>query len=256
METNAIIRVDDLVVTYPDSREKAVNGVSFWVREGEAFGFLGRNGSGKTTTINALIGLLPVTSGRVVVAGNDLSKNRQAAQMIGCVPQQHCFDAEARTVREDLLRQAKLHRMNGDEADRRSSNLLEALGLSSLANRSPTKISGGEARRLDLALALIHNPSILFLDEPTTGLDVESRRVLWQLIREMRSTGATIFLTTQHLEEADQLVDRVAIIARGRIVASGSPTELKDQVDPNASLEDAFIHLTGHQPSRGPTAVP
>ena len=205
----------------------AVRGVDLEVREGEVFGFLGPNGAGKTTTVRMLCTLLPITRGQARVAGHDVAREPAAVRRrIGVALQEIGLDP-LQTARELLELQCGLYGMDGARAQARASELLELVGLTDAADRRTKTFSGGMKRRLDLATALVHSPSVLFLDEPTTGLDPASRATVWDEVKRINEAGTTVFLTTQYLEEADQLCDRLAIIDHGRIVAAGTPAELK-----------------------------
>jgi ABC-2 type transport system ATP-binding protein len=204
----------------------ALRGVTFDVREGEVFGYLGRNGSGKTTTVRILTTLTRPTSGTAAVAGIDISRPHEVRQRIGVTLQEAALDPTM-TGGDHLRLIAGLWGMRRDAVATRANELLELFGLVDAADRRIATYSGGMQRRLDIATALIARPRVLFLDEPTTGLDVQSRRALWSEIRGLRDNGVTVFLTTQYLEEADELADRIAIIDEGRIVADGTTAELK-----------------------------
>ena len=225
-----IIKVENLVEVYSDGT-KAVDDISFSVQEGEFFGFLGPNGAGKSTTIKILTTLLRKTSGTVTVAGYDLEK--QAAdirKIIGVQSQETTVDGDL-TGRENIALQGHFHQMNGDEIKKRVNELLNLVGLEEAADRRGRNYSGGMKKRLDLATALVHKPKILFLDEPTTGLDPQSRAAIWTYLEKLnKEEDITIFLTTQYLEEADKLCKRLSIIDSGKIVASGSPIELKREI--------------------------
>ena len=210
---------------------EAVAGIDLRVMPGEIYGFLGPNGAGKSTTVHMLTTLLPPSGGRATVAGFDVAKQGpQVRASIGAALQEAALDPFL-TGAEHLRLQASLHGIRGDERKRLIAQLLDRVGLTSAGNRKVRTYSGGMKRRLDLALALIHDPSILFLDEPTTGLDPQSRTALWDEVgRLAREEGVTVFLTTQYLEEADVLADRVGIIDHGRIVAEGTPAQLKAQI--------------------------
>jgi ABC-2 type transport system ATP-binding protein len=210
---------------------RAVDGIDLRVASGEIYGFLGPNGAGKSTAVKVLTTLLPPTAGRASVAGYDVVKEgAKVRASIGVALQDVALDPML-TGREHMRLQGGLQGIPRAERTRRGDELLERVGLTDAADRKSKTYSGGMKRRLDLALALLHNPRILFLDEPTTGLDVQSRTSLWdEVARLAREEGTTVFLTTQYLEEADVLADRVGIIDRGKIVAEGTPAQLKAQV--------------------------
>jgi ABC-2 type transport system ATP-binding protein len=209
---------------------EAVAGVDLSVGAQEIFGFLGPNGAGKTTTLRMLSTLLPPTGGEATVAGHDLVRRPHLVrESIGYVGQQGGTDRQV-TGRSELVFQGRLYSLRAAEARQRAGELLAMLDLESVADRPAGTYSGGQRRRLDIALGLIHRPRLVFLDEPTSGLDPQGRARLWDEIRRLRDGGMTIFLTTHYLEEADALCDRVAIIDHGRIVAEGTPDELKRQI--------------------------
>jgi ABC-2 type transport system ATP-binding protein len=209
---------------------EAVRDIDLSVGRGEVFGFLGPNGAGKTTTVRMLCTLLPPTSGSATVAGIDVVADPASVRRrIGVALQEIGLDP-VQTGRELLELQCGLYGMTGADARVRTQELLDLVGLEEAADRRTKTYSGGMKRRLDLASALVHSPEVLFLDEPTTGLDPASRLTVWDEVRRINSTGTTVFLTTQYLEEADQLCDRVAIIDTGRIVAEGTPERLKAQM--------------------------
>jgi ABC-2 type transport system ATP-binding protein len=210
---------------------RAVDGIDLRVEPGEVYGFLGPNGAGKSTTVHMLTTLLPPTAGRAWVAGHDIVEDGAAVRAtIGAALQEAALDPFL-TGREHLKLQATMHGMTGAAARERTDQLLERVGLVQASDRRVGGYSGGMKRRLDLALALVHRPRVLFLDEPTTGLDVQSRSALWEEVQRLAADrGVTVFLTTQYLEEADVLADRVGIIDRGRIVAEGTPEALKDEI--------------------------
>ena len=224
------IDVRDLVREFKGG-VRAVDGIDLCVAAGEIYGFLGPNGAGKSTTVKVLTTLLPPTAGRATVAGYDVAKEgAKVRAAIGVALQDVALDPML-TGREHMRLQGGLQGIPRAERGRRGDDLLERVGLSDAADRKSATYSGGMKRRLDLALALLHNPRILFLDEPTTGLDVQSRTALWEEVERLaREEGTTVFLTTQYLEEADVLANRVGIIDRGTIVAEGTPAALKAQV--------------------------
>jgi ABC-2 type transport system ATP-binding protein len=210
---------------------RAVDGTDLSVSPGEIYGFLGPNGAGKSTTVHMLVTLLPPTAGTARVAGYDVVKEGPKVRAaIGAALQEAALDPLL-TGREHLRLQTTMHGLPRADRDARGQELLERVGLTLAADRKVRTYSGGMKRRLDLAMALAHRPSILFLDEPTTGLDIQSRLALWAEVERLaREEGVTVFLTTQYLEEADALADRVGIIDHGRIVAEGSPAALKAEV--------------------------
>ena len=225
-----IITVDGLVVVYPDGT-RAVDGISFSVKEREFFGFLGPNGAGKSTTIKALTTLLRKTSGRVSVAGYDLDESPKGIRSaIGVLSQETSLDVDL-TGRENLRLQGRLQQLHGRVLDDRVDELLKMVQLEEVAEKLAGRYSGGMRKRLDLASALIHKPRLLFLDEPTTGLDTQSRAALWEYLEGLnREEGITIFLTTQYLEEADRLCRELSIIDHGRLIAKGSPSGSRQTV--------------------------
>jgi ABC-2 type transport system ATP-binding protein len=209
---------------------KAVDGIDLEVAPGEVYGFLGPNGAGKTTTVRMLVTLLRPTGGHARVAGYDVATQpAQVRRRIGVALQEAALDG-LMTGSELIELQATLHGIPPRSVRARGRDLIDRVGLSGAAERRVATYSGGMRRRLDLAMALIHEPEVLFLDEPTTGLDPTSRLTLWDEVRRLRDEGTTVFLTTQYLEEADQLCDRLGIIAAGRIVAAGTPAALKAEV--------------------------
>lgn len=208
----------------------AVQGITIDVHKGEIFGFLGPNGAGKTTTMRMLTTLLEPSGGHAVIAGyNLLTQPQKVREHIGYISQLGGLE-ESVTARENLVLQAQLYGMTLRQAHTRSQELIAALALETFADRLVKTYSGGQRRRTDLALGMVHNPALLFIDEPTVGLDPQSRAHFWHEIRQMRDRGTTIFLTTHYLDEADALCDRLAIIDQGTLVTSGTPTELKKQV--------------------------
>lgn len=225
-----IISVENLVETYPDGT-KAIGGISFNVKEGEFFGFLGPNGAGKSTTIKVLTTLLKKTSGQVSIAGYDLDRSpKEIRKIIGVLTQDTTVDVDL-TGKENLRLQGRLQQMHGSLLENRVNELLKMVELDEFANKEAGRYSGGMKKRLDLACALIHKPKLLFLDEPTTGLDPQSRASIWDYLEKLnREDGITIFLTTQYLEEADRLCRQLSIIDHGKIITSGSPTALKQSI--------------------------
>jgi ABC-2 type transport system ATP-binding protein len=208
----------------------AVRGISINVAQGEIFGFLGPNGAGKTTTLRMLTTLLPIDAGTAIVAGFDVArKPKQVRSRIGYVSQLGGADEDS-TGRENLILQGRLYGARSAAVACRVSALIELLDLAEFADRRVKTYSGGQRRRLDVALGIVHEPAVLFLDEPTAGLDPQSRANLWEHIRALRDRGTTAFLTTHYLEEADVLCDRLMIMDHGQIVAEGTPRDLKREV--------------------------
>ena len=228
-DDSAIIEVQDLVKVYAGDT-RAVDGISFGVATGELFGFLGPNGAGKTTTIRILATLLEPTEGIARVAGFDVTKHpADVRKRLGLAQQTPALDAFS-TGRETLELAGILQRMPRAEVKRRADELLELLGLASVAKKLTGTYSGGMKRRLDLGSALMHQPPVLILDEPTEGLDPQSRTALWEELERISRSGTTMLLTTHYMEEADRLCSRVAIIDNGKIVVDGTPRELKASI--------------------------
>ena len=224
-----MIQVENLVKVYPGG-VKALSGIDFSVGRGEFFGFLGPNGAGKSTTIKILSTLLKKTSGQVSVAGLDVERSSMdVRRTIGFAMQEVGLD-DLSSGRDFLVMQGVLYKLGRREASKRAEELLELVGLTDVAGRKVGTYSGGMRRRIDLAGALVHRPEVLFLDEPTTGLDPQSRLAIWDHLNELHSQGTTILLTTQMMDEADHLCERLAIIDNGLIVAEGAPETLKDEM--------------------------
>jgi ABC-2 type transport system ATP-binding protein len=225
----------------------AVDAVSFSVRTGEIFGLIGPNGAGKSTLIKMLTTMLPPTGGKAIVAGYDVS--RAAAQVrkhIGYVPQLLSADREL-TGYENLLLSSRLYLIPRNEREKRIERALSMMGLTDVRNRIAGEYSGGMLRRLEIAQSTMHNPAVLFLDEPTVGLDPDGRNAVWGHVRALRQdTGAAVVLTTHYMDEAQHLCDRIAVLHEARLVALGTPVELCAQIGPNATLDDVFVALTGH----------
>ena len=224
-----IIIVEDLRKIYGKDI-LAVDGISFKVHKGEVFGFLGPNGAGKSTTIKILTTLLEKTSGKATIDGLDIDKDQAAVRrIIGYSSQEVGVDNDL-TARENLMLQCSFHHMPKEKAVQRVELLLETVKLQEAADRRLKTFSGGMRKRLDLASSLVSDPKVLILDEPTTGLDPQSRQDIWDYITQLNGQGMTIFLTTQYMEEADRLADRLCIVDQGKIVAEGSPKELKARI--------------------------
>jgi ABC-2 type transport system ATP-binding protein len=221
-----------------------LDGIDLEVGAGTTFSLLGPNGAGKTTTVQIMSTLVHADGGEVRVAGHDVARDPAAVRAaIGVTGQFSAVDSLL-TGEENLLLMADLHHLGRAEGRRRAAALLDQFDLTEAARKTATTYSGGMKRRLDLAMTLIGDPRIIFLDEPTTGLDPRSRRVMWQTIRELVAGGVTIFLTTQQLDEADQLADRIAVLDHGQVVAEGSPEELKRSI-PGAHVRLHFVDTTG-----------
>lgn len=224
-----IIIVEDLRKTYGKSIV-AVDGISFRVHKGEIFGFLGPNGAGKSTTIKILITLLGKSSGKATIDRLDIDADQaKVRRIIGYCSQEVGVDDDL-TARENLMLQCSFHHMPKERAKGKTEELLRKVRLTEAADRRLKTFSGGMRKRLDLASSLVSDPKILFLDEPTTGLDPQSRQDVWEYVKELNKSGMTIFLTTQYMEEADRLAQRLCIVDQGKIVAEGTPTELKARV--------------------------
>jgi ABC-2 type transport system ATP-binding protein len=245
---SSAIEALQLVKTYPPD-VRALDGLSLSVQEGTIFGLLGPNGAGKSTTVRVLTTLSRPDSGTARVAGIDVLEDPFGVRSaIGVVAQKHGADPEA-SARENLTLQGEFHTITGQELRTRVAELLERFGLADAAERQVKTYSGGMQRRLDVAMGLLHRPRVLFLDEPTTGLDPEARAQIWQEIERLAAEEQmTILLTTHYLEEADRLASRLAIVDRGRVVVEGSPEQLKAELQHELSdptLDDVYLHHTG-----------
>lgn len=253
-----IISTAGLARTFQTKRGpvEAVRGIDLTVRPAEILGFLGPNGAGKTTTLRMLTTLLPPTGGAATVAGHDLATDPAGVRRAcGYVAQSGGVDPQI-TVREELVTQGRLYRLTKSQAVERAAELARDLDLTELLDRRCAALSGGRRRRLDIAMALTHRPRVLFLDEPTTGLDPGSRADLWELVRRLRDEhGTTVFLTTHYLDEADALADRIVVVDQGLVVADDTPGALKlrhgGSID--ATLQDTFLAITGRGPSPADT---
>jgi ABC-2 type transport system ATP-binding protein len=230
----------------------AVDHISFDVEEGMNFGLLGPNGAGKSTTIKMLTTLLPPSSGEAFVNGYDIVQDAdQVRRTIGYVPQLISADGDL-TAYENLLLSAKLYGLFRQEREKRIAEVLDFMGLSPFTHQLVKEFSGGMIRRLEIGQALLHKPSVLFLDEPTVGLDPSARKNLWQHIQEWRRHfGTTILMTTHDMDEADRLCDTVAFMYQGRLVAMDSPSKLKEAIGTGATLDDVFIKYTGTSNKEG-----
>jgi ABC-2 type transport system ATP-binding protein len=244
------IEVSALTKTFRGGVE-ALRGITFTVNPGEVFAYLGRNGQGKTTTVRILSTLTAPTSGSARVRGFDVASEPEAIKRVIGVTMQSAALDPGMTGREHLEFVGGLLGWSTSGAKAEARESLQAFELSDAADRQIQTYSGGMQRRLDLAGALLHRPAVLFLDEPTTGLDAQSRRTLWERVRALREEGTTVFLTTQYLEEADALADRVAVIEGGRLLTIDTAAGLKQHTS-SATLEEAFIKLTGEDPEFAP----
>jgi len=245
-EEQLAINATDIHVTYEDGTE-AVRGVSLTVGKGEFFGFLGPNGAGKTTTIKALVTLLHPNQGLVTINGHDVEKEPQAvSESIGYMAQETSVDEEL-TARENIRFACKVYGVPTSEQDERIEKLLDVVGLTDVADKRAENYSGGMKKRLDAATVLVHRPPLVFLDEPTTGLDPEARMRLWNYFERLNERGTTVFLTTQYLEEVDRLCDRLSVIQDGKIIATDTPEALKSAVGGDIldlTLEDSSRQKT------------
>lgn len=240
----AAIVIENMTKKFEDVT--AVDGLSLVVDRGELFGLLGPNGAGKTTTINILCGLLEPTTGSVKVGGYDaLKEPRKIKKLIGVSPQETAVYPHL-TGKENIELFANLHAIPKEKLKRTVDELLQKLSLQDQAKRKAGKYSGGMMRRINLAMALVHDPEIAFLDEPTVGMDPQSRRAVWDFIRELKKQNKTVLLTTHYMEEAEELCDRVGIIDNGKLISLGTPQQLKRQFKVK-NLEDVFLQLTGRR---------
>lgn len=232
---SVVIKIEELTKHF--GKIKAVDSVSLEINKGEIFGLLGPNGAGKTTIIRMLTGLAKPNSGNASIAGYDIIKDSvEVRRIVGVVPQSNVLDREL-TVRGNLVYHAKLHNMKKSRYENTIASVLSLVGMTERQNSDPITLSGGMKRRLTIAKALVHEPEVLFLDEPTTGLDPQSKRALWERIQELSKKGITMILTTHYMEEAELLCDRIGIIDRGKIIALDTPKELKKMLKGEAVIE-------------------
>ena len=243
-ETAAAIVISSLTKKFEDVT--AVDGLDLKIEGGELFGLLGPNGAGKTTTINLLCGLLEPTSGSANVGGYDIQKEaHKVKELIGVCPQATAVFPYL-TGRQNVELFGNLHTMPKEKLRKNTDDLLERLDLTADAKRRVKSYSGGMKRRINLIMALVHDPEIAFLDEPTVGMDPQSRRAVWDFIKELKKQNKTVIMTTHYMEEAEELCDRVGIIDHGKLIALGSPEQLKQQFSAK-NLEEVFIQLTGRR---------
>jgi len=240
----SLLVVENLVKTYPGSRRSApvhaVRGVSFAVEEGEFFGLLGPNGAGKSTTIGCISTLVRPNSGRILVGGVDVARApREAKRMIAVVPQTRNLDHDL-TVREILVYHGRYFGLPAAEREARADRLLDEMQVQDKAHARPATLSGGQQQRVMIARALMHDPRLVLLDEPTTGLDPQTRRVLWRTLRSLHERGVTFILTTHYMEEADRLCQRLAVVDHGRILTLDTPAALKKTL-PGAQVLDLWV---------------
>jgi ABC-2 type transport system ATP-binding protein len=244
---STVLQVERLVKVYPGASIPAVNGLDFSVRKGEIFGLLGPNGAGKTTAISIICTLLRQTSGRVLVCGQDTLLNPSEVRgSFGLAPQDLALYPSL-SAGENLRYFGRLYGLTGQTLASRVGECLALVGLSEHADTQVAAFSGGMKRRANLAAAILHTPRLLVLDEPTVGIDAQSRNQILENLKGLRDAGMTVLYTTHYMEEAQQLCSRVAIMDRGSIIATGTPEALIGQVEGCANLEDYFLHLTGKQ---------
>jgi ABC-2 type transport system ATP-binding protein len=244
MPENTIIEIQDLVKTFKDATEPVVNGISFSVKRNDVFGLLGPNGAGKTTTISILCGLFPPTSGKILVDGMDLQGDlTPVKRIIGIVPQDIALYPTL-TARENLNFYGSMYGISGKPLKDKIDHWLNNFGLTESANRRVSTYSGGMKRRVNLIAGILHDPRILFLDEPTVGVDVQSRNVIIDHLKELNRSGTTIIYTSHHMEEAEDFCSQVAVIDHGKIITKGSPKELIADHGGCANLESVFLKLT------------
>ncbi len=242
-----VLQVEQLIKVYRGAAYPALNGLDFSVFSGEIFGLLGPNGAGKTTAISIICTLLRQTSGRVTLCSHDTAVNPSSVRsLFGLAPQDIALYPSL-TARENLRYFGRLYGLTGLTLSERIDSCLELVGLSDKADTRVDAFSGGMKRRANLAAAILHTPRLLVLDEPTVGIDAQSRNMLLENLKGLRDAGMTIIYTTHYMEEAQQLCSRIAIMDRGSIIATGTPSELITRVDGCNNLEDIFLHLTGKQ---------
>lgn len=241
----AILQVRQLVKVYRGADARAVDGLDFTVLEGEIFGLLGPNGAGKTTAISIICTLLRPTAGNVLLCAVDTARRpSDARRLFGLAPQEVALYPSL-TARENLRYFGRLYGLTGRPLDRRVDECLALVGLDVSRDMRIDRFSGGMKRRANLAAAVLHAPRILFLDEPTVGIDAQSRQMILKNLEALRGTGTTVVYTTHYMEEAEQICDRVAVMDKGKIIAEGAPRALIDRVEGCANLEGFFLHMTG-----------
>lgn len=244
MSNNAIIEINNLSKTFKGSEEPVVKDISFSVQRNEIFGLLGPNGAGKTTTISILCGIFPASTGKIAIDGMSLTNNiNQIKQIIGVVPQDIALYPML-SAKENLDFYGRMYGLSGKFLKSKIDFWLDNFGLTDAANKRVSTYSGGMKRRVNLIAGILHDPKILFLDEPTVGVDVQSRNVIIEHLKELNKAGTTIIYTSHHMDEAEHFCSRVAIIDYGKIIVEGSPKELISKNSGCENLEDVFLHLT------------
>ena len=247
MSNTAIIEIENLTKTFKNASENAVDGISFRINKNEIFGLLGPNGAGKTTTISILCGLFPPTSGKVLIDGKDLHKELPSIKnIIGIVPQDIALYPTL-SARENLAFYGSMYGLHGKNLKEKIDMWLEKLGLNDASKRQVSTYSGGMKRRVNLIAGVLHQPKILFLDEPTVGVDVQSRNVIIEHLKEINAAGTTIIYTSHHMEEAEHFCTRVSIIDHGKILTQGTPGELISNNVGSTNLENVFLNLTNRK---------
>lgn len=247
MNNPAIIEIENLTKTFRNAPEPAVDGLSFSISRNEIFGLLGPNGAGKTTTISILCGLFPPSSGEVLIDGKDIRTELDAIKnIVGIVPQDIALYPTL-TARENLVFFGSMYGLHGKVLKGKIEDWLQKLGLTDAANRRISTYSGGMKRRVNLIAGVLHSPKILFLDEPTVGVDVHSRNVIIEHLKEVNAAGTTIIYTSHHMEEAEHFCTRVSIIDHGKILTEGTPSELISRNAGSTNLENVFLNLTNRK---------
>ena len=247
MSNTAIIEIENLTKTFKNASENAVDGISFRINKNEIFGLLGPNGAGKTTTISILCGLFPPTSGKVLIDGKDLHEELPSIKnIIGIVPQDIALYPTL-SARENLAFYGSMYGLHGKDLKEKIDMWLEKLGLNDASKRQVSTYSGGMKRRVNLIAGVLHSPKILFLDEPTVGVDVQSRNVIIEHLKEINAAGTTIIYTSHHMEEAEHFCTRVSIIDHGKILTQGTPGELISNNVGSTNLENVFLNLTNRK---------
>ena len=247
MSNTAIIEIENLTKTFKNASENAVDGISFRINKNEIFGLLGPNGAGKTTTISILCGLFPPTSGKVLIDGKDLHEELPSIKnIIGIVPQDIALYPTL-SARENLAFYGSMYGLHGKDLKEKIDMWLEKLGLNDASKRQVSTYSGGMKRRVNLIAGVLHQPKILFLDEPTVGVDVQSRNVIIEHLKEINAAGTTIIYTSHHMEEAEHFCTRVSIIDHGKILTQGTPGELISNNAGSTNLENVFLNLTNRK---------